>query len=406
MLHLEKSTFLSDDATPEEVREARFTDYYESFLAAKELRKQFDCLRRNPPQYKRFYREAKTNWKLARKNIAKYEVFFSSGQRIQDVRESYFEFHDKTLIRRVVVVLKDGTRRKIESKSRVSDDAPPKEPTLEDVGVSRRVDLDREEDSSHYMFPTWLDVLDVDLDISSSCNPFSADIPAGNGELKGVCYIDGDKNKPLALGVWDPEDYFEQKDAYAEGNIVWRYWKVRYDEKLVSLSRYDPESYDLVIRIPGKRIAGEPVRWRSHLTTAAPRSFDDTLCQENPGLGRASFQVTFTPDDGTPAKTRLFAFQHCSISGRIDGPAMEADRIYASPDHDVLSITTRSGSRVSGVSLTPGLEDGAVRPLWDAELGDFFTERLLSGEPVAVERTVLSIAGDKVPGSLILQSRQ
>ena len=195
--------------------------------------------------------------------------------------------------------------------------AAPDSLTLDDVGVSRRVDLERKGGSSSYLFPTWIHVTDVNLGFSPACNPFSADIPADGGKLEAVCYIDGDKDTPLSLWFWDPAEYVELKDPLAEGNIVWRYWKVRFDETIVSLSRLDARRYHFGVRIPYEK-----------------------LCPEDAGLNRASFQLSFTPDGGGPAKTLRFAFRHCK---RTDGPPPETRRFYASPDHNGLQIATRSG---------------------------------------------------------------
>ena len=126
--------------------------------------------------------------------------------------------------------------------------------TLADVGVAQRVDLKNERNSSPYLFPNFRprDGQSPAMVFSPACNPFEAQALVDNGEAQAVCFVGGDRRKPLVLGLWNPKEYVEVADALAGDGIVWRYWKVRFDEEIVSLSRKDDDNYAFLVRLPGE----------------------------------------------------------------------------------------------------------------------------------------------------------
>ncbi|MDD5658150.1 MAG: hypothetical protein PHF00_12945 [Elusimicrobia bacterium] len=277
--------------------------------------------------------------------------------------------------------------------------------TLDQVGVARRLDPARSGEDGSYMFPTTLGI-GPSLGFDSACGPFVADVPAGDGKFNAVCYVDGDRAKPLVLGEWNPADYDEFKDSVAGSKVVWRYWKVRYDKKLVSLSRYDDENYDFEVHIPDRKAPAVKKRLISRLTEGVADPHAMERCKDNPGLDDVSFRVAFTRDDGAPAQTRRLTFQRCSVSGRIGGPAMETQRSYVSPERDGLMVVTQSGSKISTVSFASLFAEGDIPRLWQADLGNFFTERLLSGEPLTVEHAVVKQGGVGHRGTVVLQAER
>lgn len=111
-----------DPAADEERKKEIFTDYYESFLDAKEQAKYVSCLKKNKdsPEYSqdfdKTYKEG--NWwlKKSQDEADKYKAMFPRGKRIVDVEEQFTDIDQTRAIRRLTITLRDGTKTEIESQ--------------------------------------------------------------------------------------------------------------------------------------------------------------------------------------------------------------------------------------------------------------------------------------------------
>lgn len=112
----------ADAAAQEELRKQEFEDYYEAFLDAKQQGKYVACVERNKNSkqyagnFEQEYAQAKGWLKQAQDEVEKLEPLFSPDKRIADVSESFSDEGDRAFVRRVTVILKDGTQTSIEKR--------------------------------------------------------------------------------------------------------------------------------------------------------------------------------------------------------------------------------------------------------------------------------------------------
>lgn len=111
-----------DAAAREERRKQEFTDYFESFLDAREQGKYVVCLEKNKGSkryagsFEEKYAEAKSWLKRSEDEAARLEALYPKEKRIAGVAENFSDLDEKIGLRQVTITLKDGTKSSVESR--------------------------------------------------------------------------------------------------------------------------------------------------------------------------------------------------------------------------------------------------------------------------------------------------